>query len=339
MIEVIFTLDYEIYGNGQGDLRELVYEPAERLNAIFKSAGARVVIFAEVAELEMIEAVGADPAIKDVIRQIKEFHRDGFELGLHIHPWWYSARRENGGWVLDKQEYNLCIQPEARIIEIVDRAIAYLRHMAGDADLVPLAFRAGHLIFQPTEPLSRVLAERGIRIDSSVYRGGLWRQHKLDYRRVPRTYYWRFADDVAVPDDKGDLFEFPIYTRMVPTWKLFTAKRVGLQQTGVSAAQTGKKALNRIRDFLRFRHPQKFDMGQMTEKEMFRTAAHMVREDRRDPANYRPIVAIMHTKDPIDFAALEFLISYLSSSGAKISTFKEAWRRLKGPAGNPAETE
>ena len=31
MIECIFTLDYEIYGNGTGALKDLVYEPAERL--------------------------------------------------------------------------------------------------------------------------------------------------------------------------------------------------------------------------------------------------------------------------------------------------------------------
>ena len=28
MIECIFTIDYEIYGNGEGSLQQLVYEPA-----------------------------------------------------------------------------------------------------------------------------------------------------------------------------------------------------------------------------------------------------------------------------------------------------------------------
>ena len=36
MIECIFTIDYEIYGNGEGSLKELVYEPAEKLMAIFR---------------------------------------------------------------------------------------------------------------------------------------------------------------------------------------------------------------------------------------------------------------------------------------------------------------
>ena len=36
MVECIFTLDYEIYGNGSGSLADLVYEPGERLKAMFE---------------------------------------------------------------------------------------------------------------------------------------------------------------------------------------------------------------------------------------------------------------------------------------------------------------
>ena len=43
MVECVFTLDYEIYGNGTGALRELVYEPAERLRHMFGKWNARFV--------------------------------------------------------------------------------------------------------------------------------------------------------------------------------------------------------------------------------------------------------------------------------------------------------
>ena len=36
MIECIFTLDYEIYGNGQGTLRDLVLDPTRRLAELFQ---------------------------------------------------------------------------------------------------------------------------------------------------------------------------------------------------------------------------------------------------------------------------------------------------------------
>ena len=129
MIECIFTIDYKIYGNGNGSLRELVIDPAERLKEIFKKHNSRYVVFAEVAELEMIEAKGADPAINQVKQQIRDFHRDGYELGLHIHPGWYNSRYENDGWILDYSEYNLCALRRERIVQIIDQSIAYYRKL------------------------------------------------------------------------------------------------------------------------------------------------------------------------------------------------------------------
>jgi hypothetical protein len=52
MLEVIFTLDYEIYGNGRGSLQDLIYTPAEKLEEIFKGHNVPFVAFIEVAELE-----------------------------------------------------------------------------------------------------------------------------------------------------------------------------------------------------------------------------------------------------------------------------------------------
>ena len=95
MIECVFTVDYEIYGSGEGALRELVYDPAEKLISLFHKWDARFVPFVEVAEFERIEAEGSDPDIGLVKQQIKKFHDTGFELGLHLHPQWYNARHEN----------------------------------------------------------------------------------------------------------------------------------------------------------------------------------------------------------------------------------------------------
>jgi len=96
IIELIFTVDYEIYGNGQGSLRDLVYEPAESLKLLFKKHNAPLVIFVEAAELEMIEAEGTDQAIDLVKQQLTNFYKGGVELGLHLHPQWYNAKYEDG---------------------------------------------------------------------------------------------------------------------------------------------------------------------------------------------------------------------------------------------------
>ena len=330
MIECIFTIDYEIYGNGEGSLRELIYEPAEKLRAIFRKLNARFVPFIEAAELEMIESKGTDTAIDLVRHQIRDFYEEGFELGLHLHPQWYKGRYENGRWLLDYSEYNLCTLPRERIVQIVDRSLDYFREVLGVADFTPLSFRAGNCLFQPTRTTANVLAERGMKVDSSVFKGGLWHKYKLDYRRaVKNGYYWRFREHADVPDPKGALLELPIYTQMVPFWKMLTAKRIGLEQKSLSTTQTGAKKFYRLLDFLRFWYPLKLDFCRMAINELTRMVDAVIQEDRQDPTLFRPIVAIGHTKELVDIETVESFLSYLEQKGIAVSTFERAYQRCE----------
>jgi len=328
MIECIFTIDYEIYGGGQGSLKELVYEPAERMAAIFRKRGLRFVAFVEVAELEVIEAKGTDPAIDLVKQQVHDFHGEGFELGLHLHPQWCNARYEDGRWLLDYSEYNLCTLPTERIVQIVDRVMAHFRELLGVADFTPFSFRAGNWLMQPTRAAARVLTDRGIRVDSSVFKGGLQHQHKMDYREARRNgYYWKFTDDANKPDPGGTLLELPIHTRMVPLWEIATAKRLGLQQKGFSGGQANNRSLHRFLDFIRFRYPLKLDFCRMTITELTRMVDRVILDDERNPTGFKPIVAIGHTKDLVDFETVEFFLSYLESKRIPVSTFKDVYHR------------
>jgi hypothetical protein len=183
-------------------------------------------------------------------------------------------------------------------------------------------------LFQPTQPAAKVLAERGIKVDSSVFKGGLQHRHKLDYRPALRNGdYWRFSDSANVPDDKGSLLELPIYTRMVPAWRMLTAKRVGLQRKGSSAAQTGKNKLYRMLDLLRVRHPLKFDFCRMTLDELTRMVDKVIGEDEKNPTSFRPIVAIGHTKDLVDFETVESFLTFLADKGITVSTFKNVYEK------------
>ena len=329
MIECVFTLDYEIYGDGRGDLQSLVHEPAERLRQLFLRRGVRFVTFVEVAELERIEEAGSDAAIDAVKAQVRDLHGEGFETALHIHPQWYDAVFEHGHWQLDYAEYNLCTLPRPRVVELVDRALSHLRRLVGQPLFTPLAFRAGNWLFQPTATAAEVLAERGIRIDSSVFKGGVQRRHGLDYRPASANAdFWRFTDDVNVPDPAGSMIELPIHTRMVPFWKMVTSKRVGLRNAGAMAAGSGKGRFERLRDFARLRYPLKLDFCRMTLAEMTSSVEATLREDRRRPGTVRPVVAIGHTKDPIDIEALDGFLSYLASRGVTVSTFASLYPKL-----------
>lgn len=329
MIDFVFTIDYEIYGNGTGSLNELVYEPAQRLKALFEKHGARFVPFVEFAEFEKIEARGTDPAIWLVKRQIAEFHRDGFEIGLHLHPQWANARFENGQWVLDGSEYNLCTLSRARIVEIVDQSLAYLRHIIGAPGFTPLSFRAGNWLFQPTATAASVLAEKGIRIDSSVFKGGLQRRYRLDYRpSLKNGYFWPFRSDVNHADAAGPWIEVPIHTEMVPAWRMATSKRMAYKNQFGMNSQSAQQKLMRGLDFLRFKYPLKLDFCRMTFSEMLSMMEKVISRDREDPETYRPIISIGHTKDLTDFQTVDDFLCFLKRQAIPVTTFAGIYPKL-----------
>lgn len=330
MLECIFTIDYEIYGNGEGFLRGLVFEPAKRLKAIFDRVGAKFVVFVEVAELEKMDVFRTDPAIGDVKRQIRGFYEDGFEIALHLHPQWCDARYEDGKWNLNYSEYNLCTLSEKRIAEILDRSIAYLRKILAVPDFTPMSFRAGNWLFQPTATVAQVLTHRGVKIDSSVFKGGRQHQHNLDYRRaLKHGYYWMFKNDVICPDPTGPLLELPIYTRMVPFWKMATTKRLGLQRKGTAGARAPRSRLMRLLDLLRLQQPLKFDFCRMTLNELVSLVDQAVAEDLKSPELFRPIVAIGHTKDLLDLRTVEMFLTYLKRNNIPIRTLEHSYSECR----------
>lgn len=330
MIECVFTIDCEIYGNGRGSLRELVYEPLQQLVAVFNKWNARFVAFVEVAELEMIESRGTDKTVDLVNRQIEKCYREGFEIGLHLHPQWYNAVYTEGRWLLDYSEYNLCVLPRQRIVQIVERSLGFLRNVLGVADFTPISFRAGNWLFQPTKAAANVLTEQGIKVDSSVFKGGLQHRHKLDYRRALRNgYYWNFSDQVDVRDPDGVMIEIPTYTQMVPFWRMLTTKRIALQNRSVSDVKQSASRLQRLPDYLRLRYPLKFDFCRMTVDELIRMLSSVIHEDRDDPTTFRPIVAIGHTKDLTGFETVEAILDYLGKQQIPVSTFEQVYPKCK----------
>ncbi len=321
MIDCIFTIDYEIFGNGEGSLRELVYEPSQKLKTVLDRAGVKIVWFVEAAELQKIEEAGSDTAITSVKSQIRALYDEGHEIALHLHPQWANATLRDGNWNLDYHEYNLCTLPRDRISEIVSGAVGWLRGVVGDDHFKPFSFRAGNWLFQPTQPAADVLLEHGLRVDSSVFKGGLISSYGLDYRPALRNHgYWRFRDNVAVADSQGALLEIPIHSQMVPFWKMATARRISQQRRARGHGQSTR--LSRFRDLVRWSYPRKFDFCRMTSHEMKAIVSGGLA--RCGAGAYLPLVAIGHSKDSMDFAAIEALLAFLKQRQVGTATLAQA---------------
>ncbi len=323
MIQFIFTIDYEIYGNGAGSLKDLVLEPTSRLADVFQEWDASFVVFAEAVEFQKMEEFHSDEAIPEVPAQLRELRDRGCEIALHLHPWWANARHEHNQWSLDWSERNTCALASERMEAIVGGAIDYLRRALDDPDFTPLSFRAGLWAMQPTRTMARVLVRHGVQVDSSVFKGGHIRGLGLDYRpSLKNGDTWRFSNEINAPDPNGLLAEYPIHTEMVPFWKMLGGKRLSLQKK-VPGSSSGTPLPNRWLDFARLTYPRKLDFCRMSYDEMQSVMAKVIHEDKATPQEVKTIVAIGHSKDLVDFDSISRFLSYLNKQKVAVTTFQQ----------------
>jgi hypothetical protein len=327
MVECVFSLDYEIYGNGEGSLRDLVLDPTQRLAELFQEFGVPFVVFAEAVEFAKMEEAQSDPDTAAVRAQLRELRDGDHEIALHLHPWWANARYQDGQWCLDWSERNICTLPPDRAEAIVSEAIRYLRYSLCDPHFKPLSFRSGLWAMQPTQVVADVLVRHGVRVDSSVFKGGRVHALGLDYRpAAANDGFWRFGKEVNQPDPHGALWEIPIYTQMVPFWQMMGSKRLKLQNKMRSSGR-GTPLPRRWRDFLRFRYPKKLDFCRMSFEEMRDAVEAACEEGKARRGATSCVVAIGHSKDFVDSDAVRRFLSYLQERSVQVTTFSRLLRQ------------
>src|SRR5437868_992738 len=101
MLDVLFTLDYEIHGNGQGSPEQLMIEPTDRMLRQFDEFGAKLTIMADVAEIMRFarhaRETGRDEYFYGrIIEQLRTAVRTGHDVQFHVHPGYLNATLEDG---------------------------------------------------------------------------------------------------------------------------------------------------------------------------------------------------------------------------------------------------
>lgn len=236
MLNLIFTLDYEIQGSGEGSPHELMVEPTRRMMRSFERFGAKLTIMADVAEIAQFrqysESHGEDrfhsKAIED---QLREAAGRGHDVQLHIHSSYYGARYENGRWVQDWTQYDLARLGYERLAGMIGEGKAYLESLLRPVapDYACLAFRAANWSMQPSGDIVRALRDNGILFDTSVFKYG-----SRSGRLVHFDYTHAFSDlvpwpvdetDLCLADPNGALWEVPICCENSWLWRFLSVSR------------------------------------------------------------------------------------------------------------------
>jgi len=328
-LQLIFTLDYEIHGNGEGSPQELMVEATGRLLDALEEFGAKLTVMADTVEIlkfrEHRDASGRDDfAYQAIEDQLKEAIARGHDVQLHLHTAYARAHASEGRWALDYSEYDLARLGYDRIFGLVKDGKDYLEGLLRPVrpGYVCHAFRSANWSMCPSADIVRALVANAMRIDTSVFKYG-FRDGLVafDYSRAEsEAVPWPVdSSDVCRRDDRGELFEFPIYCESRPIWSFVSLNRVNnviqglthsLPRSAAEASEGGgagndtattrrPKALLRrgtglIMGFFK-KHALKLDFNQCSGRQMI---AALRRAEARlaDRQTDLPIVLIGHSK-------------------------------------------
>ncbi len=236
MLRVLFTLDYEIHGNGEGRPYELMIEPTARLLRLFDAHGAKLTIMADIAEiLKFKEHAEHGPedtfCYRDIVAQLQDAVVRGHDVQLHVHSSYFNATFDGQRWVQDWSEYNFAGLALDRMTGMVQQGREFLESILRPvkADYRCIAFRAANWSVSPARNVVKALLENGIRIDTSIFKFG--RRAGLvafDYSGAHSDLVpWPASEaDLCVKDPRSRLWEFPIYSEERWMGAFLTANRV-----------------------------------------------------------------------------------------------------------------
>jgi len=200
---ILIEDDFELMGDGSGDVAALQQRPAQALMDAAGECGATLTFMVDVAQ-QLAFYRHEDPWLRgqrqlwdDTVRQMLQ---RGFDVQLHLHPQWLGARFRDGVFVLDER-WNLGTYAPAEQRQLVDEAIRYLVKLLKpiEPSYRVVAFKAGSWGLQPSAPLLETLAGAGIRVVMGVREGMRIPGLGVDYTHLnePRLPYHPDLSDVT----------------------------------------------------------------------------------------------------------------------------------------------
>jgi hypothetical protein len=329
---VVLSVDYEIFGNGSGDVLQHVVQPAASMARICRDHGAPLTVFFEAEEYHsfveyrqpLTQALGYDPAQR-IAGQVAALAAQGHDFQLHLHPEWVGARFEQGRWLLfrDHRTVDDLFESQQETTHYMAARKRLLEDLmaAGGVHREVTTYRAGAFSAQPGVKLLAALAANGFVIDSSIVKGLHGGPANLDYRQAPSAKGpWRVKDDVLREDSGGRVWEFPICSIMGRrleqlTWSRLRAKFSKNVPKGRQMEMMSQLGINKRNPFafLRFLWepvPVKFDFHNVSPVKLLR----WIKAAPAPSAGIPDVVVLIgHTKEHINDRAFARLVEGVSS--------------------------
>ena len=361
-IHLALVDDWELSGNGSGDVHRLQFEPLRRLVSIYNRLGIRGSFNAEVMQqLTFRQHQDEHKELKTWANEwddiVRETFRQGHDIQLHIHPQWQNAEYVDGRWNLTSDWSILNYSREAAHQMLV-RGKEYLENLLKDINPTYrcMSFRSGAWCIAPSPHMLELLVDLGIVFDMSIVAGVKYdtRNIKLDYTACEEDFlpYYPVMTDarrvshkpepiICVPTNCFYASRRQVFRHHLEKVKQKVSSQASLSNNGRSVeaygeqwAQIDGSLMKRIYrkgivPYLKGKHTIS-DLAQLDYAVMMEMLTSIRKRARASGLTDVPVVLENHTKDLHNFSDLErFLEHAASSPDIKFVTLTELAHGLK----------
>jgi len=356
LVHLVLSLDYEVFGNGAGEVMRDVVRPTRRLLEICERHGATMTIMFEVGEYWAFEEYG-EPLQRElgycpgrVMReQAVEAVERGHDVQLHLHPQWIGAEYEEGVWRLRHRSWRLADLPDGLGSEESITSITGALHRGKQTleDIIRprksgyecVCFRAGGFLAQPSGDIIRAMQTVGLRADSSVVKGyHTVTPFAVDYSRVEtaRAAWWTTDTDLTEEGTPGEnILELSVSSRMEPYWRSlkWIRLRAALQRRSRGKAARGRHHVDQhlssvpagrtILKNLWQERATPFDFCKLSCRDMLQ------RLETLEGPPQQPVVMIGHAKDFVNDRQFDEFLAALARRGTvRFMSLSESVREM-----------
>ena len=311
-IELVLTDDWELFGDGSGDMRHVQFDSLRTLTRIYEEHGLRGSFNAEVMQqLHHLQEGEKHPRLRDLANEwssvLQETLARGHDVQLHVHPQWCDARYDNGVWLLSG-DWTLGNHPVERVRAMLRQGKHYLEELLREVDssYQCVSFRAGAWALAPSPTTVPALIEAGLKLDISIAPGMIKiGEVRVDYSKVSPEllpYYPELDDARQIADRPQPLICVPTHTfDYTPKRKLFDT--LSGQGKRFSSGTWSVRVKSLVRHHVHGTHYVS-DLSTLTYPQMRWMMEDMRHKAGRSGSDVVPVVITNHTKDLKDFSAI-----------------------------------
>ncbi len=286
MINIIITVDYEIFGNGRGDVRRHIINPMNNLLNIAKRYSVPLTIMFEVYEYlayekfeeEFKKKLRYSPA-REIKSQIISAYDEGHDVQLHIHPQFVDMEYKNGNFILKYPTFSIGDFQQRKIYEILRRGKDIIREMI---NIDPVVIRLSNMPWdEPPENTLKPMVDLHFKAHSLALSENSKNTH---------CGFWK--------TNNTNIFEIPIYTIPVSFWEYFTIRRLFIMGYLYAHDLSNIKRRSNFqpKNMNHKRYLAKWDFSKLNAQQMIHFLDLALKK-----YNYKdleiPLVMIGHTKD------------------------------------------